>query len=227
MHSSRAPAGVSCLHAQVINEMLNQWFNKTLFSIFSSQSLFFAFSSDVASPQSSTWGGVLRWHSHKPIVASWAVDYGDPRRKEVGAPWDKQNGPPGSSGTDSVGPVTPRGVRCCITSIPSIRGGGVEGCGGVHISGGATVGYSSPHPLWRSSTGQIYHRITPVAPVEPHYKIYHRITPTVAPVELILVEVAPVKPHYTTAAGNRDARAAKYTPKHSSCIRLWTWSTFS
>ena len=77
MHSSRAPAGVSCLHAQVINEMLNQWFNKTLFS----QSLFFAFSSDVASPQSSTWGGVLRWHSHKPIVASWAVDYGDPGKK--------------------------------------------------------------------------------------------------------------------------------------------------
>ena len=122
MHSSRAPAGVSCLVAQVINEMLNQWFNKTLFSIFSSQSLVFAFSSDVASPQSSTWGGVLRWHSHKPIVASWAVDYGEPWRKEVGAPWDKQNGPPGSSGTDSVGPVTPRGVRCCITSIPSIRG---------------------------------------------------------------------------------------------------------
>ena len=134
MHSLRAPAGVSCLRAQVINEMLNQWFNKTLFSIFSSQTPF-AFSSDVASPQSSTWGGVLRWHSHKPIVASWAVDYGDPRRKEVGAPWDKQNGPPGSSGTDSVGPVTPRGVRCCITSIPSIRGGGVEGWGGFTLAG--------------------------------------------------------------------------------------------
>ena len=102
---------------------------------------------------------------------------------------------------------------CAAASPPSPAS---EESGGVHISGGATVGYSSPHPLWRSSTGQIYHRITPVAPVEPHYKIYHRITPTVAPVELILVVVAPVEPHYTTAAGNRDARAAKYTPRHSS-----------
>ena len=70
----------------------------------------------------------LLWHLELLIMATQG-------RKEVGAPWDKQNGPPGSSGTDSVGPVTPRGVRCCITSIPSIREGGVEGSGGVHISG--------------------------------------------------------------------------------------------
>ena len=114
----------------------------------------------------------------------------------------------------------PGGCAAASPPSPASEEGVLRGVGEVHISGGATVGYSSPHPLWRSSTGQIYHRITPtVAPVEPHYKIYRRITPTVAPVELILVVVAPVEPHYTTAAGNRDARAAKYTPKHSSCIQ--------